>query len=134
AHAVSPQALLAVAQGRVDETNFSHRLTYSVKAVALNSPAGFWNRRASSKMWKDFFRHHFQGPPHVGHGETAEVDHTDDVGNADLFVFSKDLFCPFGIRKDTEFFFSHVVQIWNFGSGAPRCFQIVDDAGKVRTG
>jgi len=35
--------------------------------------------------------------------EATEVDHADYVGNADLFVFSKDLFCPFGSRKDGEF-------------------------------
>ena len=35
AHVVSPQALLAVAQGRVDKTNFSHRLSYSVKRIVV---------------------------------------------------------------------------------------------------
>ena len=35
AHVIGPQALLAVAQGRVDEKNFSHRLTYSVKRIVV---------------------------------------------------------------------------------------------------
>src|SRR5262249_32475864 len=35
AHAVGPRALMPDAQGRVDETNVSHKLTYSVKWIAV---------------------------------------------------------------------------------------------------
>src|SRR6478672_3639506 len=38
AHVISPQALLAVAQGRVDETNFSHKFSCSAKAVGIELP------------------------------------------------------------------------------------------------
>ena len=41
----------------------------------------------SFEFWKDFLRHEFQCAPYVVHRDATEVDHADDVSDADLFVF-----------------------------------------------
>src|ERR1044071_5337430 len=76
-----------------------------VRTKRTNCMGHSYDFESSMKVRKYFLRHELHCPAHLRHGHAAEVDHADDMSDADMFVFSENRAGVFRGAKHASFCF-----------------------------